>query len=260
MAKLEHSEVGLIPGKIIRMEVFPGIIGIAKETKKTGLQVVGPPNIWIIKGRKLSIVDTGLKDRDGVGWITSVLEEFGGISNVENIIITHNDPDHAGNLTELKRKTPARVISYSNFVDEIDIGGASLKIIRTPGHSDNDISVFSSDGILFTGDTVLGSLDTVTVDRKLIKKYMQSLDLLKKLDPLIIAPGHGAVVKDPKLKIQRIIDHRIRRRSQILDLYNLGIKSSEKIAQIIYPASSVILGKAQVEAHLFELKNESLIK
>ena len=49
---------------------------------------------------------------------------------------------------------PWKITSFTHDGDRIDLGGRSLKIIATPGHTPDSISVFDSvNGLLFTGDT-----------------------------------------------------------------------------------------------------------
>jgi glyoxylase-like metal-dependent hydrolase (beta-lactamase superfamily II) len=49
---------------------------------------------------------------------------------------------------------PWKITSFTHDGDRIDLGGRSLKIIATPGHTPDSISLFDSvNGLLFTGDT-----------------------------------------------------------------------------------------------------------
>jgi glyoxylase-like metal-dependent hydrolase (beta-lactamase superfamily II) len=49
---------------------------------------------------------------------------------------------------------PWKITSFAHDGDRIDLGGRSLKIIATPGHTPDSISLFdSANGLLFTGDT-----------------------------------------------------------------------------------------------------------
>ena len=48
-----------------------------------------------------------------------------------------------------------------------------------------------------------------------LKEYMNSLEKLKGLNPSVIYPGHGPVVKDCGKIIQGYIDHRLQREQQV---------------------------------------------
>ena len=52
-----------------------------------------------------------------------------------------------------------------------------------------------------------------------LKEYMNSLQKLKGLNPSVIYPGHGPVVKDCGKIIQGYIDHRLQREQQVY-IYN----------------------------------------
>src|SRR5437764_9669748 len=49
---------------------------------------------------------------------------------------------------------PWKITAYTHNGDRIDLGGRSLEVIATPGHTPDAISLFeSANGLLFTGDT-----------------------------------------------------------------------------------------------------------
>jgi len=78
--------------------------------------------------------------------------------------------------------------------DVVELGGLKLKIIETPGHSEDSICVVcEKEGIIFTGDTLfksgIGRTDLEGGDygqiQKSLKRLMQYPDHYK------IYPGHG---------------------------------------------------------------------
>ncbi len=76
--------------------------------------------------------------------------------------------------------------------DTLTLGGSTLEIISTPGHTDGSICIKCGD-ILVTGDTLFaesyGRCDLYSGD---IRKMRQSLASLRQLDKNIaIYPGHG---------------------------------------------------------------------
>ncbi|MGA9350549.1 MAG: MBL fold metallo-hydrolase, partial [Anaerolineae bacterium] len=109
--------------------------------------------------------------------------------------------------------------------DTIQVGGLTIEVIDTPGHTLGSISlVLREEGVLFTGDTVLG-LGTVAImppphgDMAL---YMQSLERLKGYQAALLCPGHGPPVRDVARKLQELIDHRQERERQILAAVGQG--------------------------------------
>ena len=59
-------------------------------------------------------------------------------------------------------------------------------------------------------------------------QYMESLQKLLKFDSLIMYPGHGPVIKNPKQKITEYITHRNMREQQIIDTLTNNQKSLAK--------------------------------
>jgi ribonuclease/clavin/mitogillin len=149
--------------------------------------------------------------------------------------------------------------------DTLQVGGVTIEVIDTPGHTLGSISFYlREEGVLFTGDTVLG-LGTVAIfppphgDMAL---YMQSLERLKSYDATLLCPGHGPPVRDVARKLQELIDHRQERERQILSAVGQGRGRLETMLDDIYPELDkrlVGMARAQLLAHLHKLQSEGRI-
>jgi glyoxylase-like metal-dependent hydrolase (beta-lactamase superfamily II) len=149
--------------------------------------------------------------------------------------------------------------------DTVQVGGVTIEVIDTPGHSLGSISLYlREEDVLFTGDTVLG-LGTVAIfppphgDMAL---YMQSLERLQTYDAALLCPGHGPPVRDVARKLQELIDHRREREQQILTAVAQGQGRLEIMLADIYPELDkrlVGMARGQLLAHLHKLESEGRI-
>ena len=160
-------------------------------------------------------------------------------AGIRDILLTHWHHDHVGGvggvleLNEFKDCKVWKFPRYSNEPQtcpeiptsvlvhklvngqEFKVEGAKVKIVHTPGHTSDHVSVIL-DNILFSGDCILGE-GTAVFDY--LFEYMKSLELLLTLDVEKIYPAHGNVVQDAKEKIQFYIEHRKQRENDIMKVF-----------------------------------------
>ncbi len=141
------------------------------------------------------------------------------------IIITHTHPDHLGWAEEVAKVSEAEIILHENSEAVIDtymelarnwglpvgdkpsnwksvkgktslhFGSATFKILHTPGHSPDSISIYSKkENIVFTGDTLfqssVGRADLPFGDWSQLVTSIS--DVLYNLpDDTVVYPGHG---------------------------------------------------------------------
>lgn len=146
--------------------------------------------------------------------------------------------------------------------DEFTVGGLTLQIIHTPGHTLGSVCIYiPQEKALFTGDTALG-LGTVAISPPPhgdMALYLQSLDRLKAYDSAVMLPGHGIAVHDVRSKINELISHRHAREEQILKLMAKGKRTVKQMLSAIYPELDKRLlpsATRQIEAHLAKLQSE----
>ncbi len=195
--------------------------------------------------------------------------------------ITHHHSDHSGNLKWAHEELKAEVFvpkkgvpllkgrlprGYTTFSDEdpIELGGSlKVRVLQTPGHSVDSVCYYiEEEGVLFSGDTLLGS-STTTVHN--LGDYRRSLQRLVELPNLkVICPGHGPLVHDPRERLQQYVDHRNMRERQILAAMTEGSPlSSWEIMLRLYPEIDTRLRRAadnNVRSHLRQLEEEGRLK
>ena len=194
--------------------------------------------------------------------------------------ITHFHLDHSGNLKwvrenlkaevlvadaakpylEKDERLPADGLRELNDGQVINLdGGVRVQVMFTPGHSPDSLCYYiEEEGVLFSGDTLLGSSTTTVHDLGEYRRSLRKLLELPKLD--VICPGHGEVVNDPRERLQMYLSHREERERQILQtLAEGGEMTSWDIMLKIYGDLNPRLRRAadsNVQAHLRELAEQ----
>lgn len=174
----------------------------------------------VSKNKKAFVIDPG----DEGEKIYNYLEKNN--LKLEFIINTHGHFDHLGANKFLKEKTDAKIYAHPKaeikfkdpeknlsqlfynkkitsplgdryLKDEeiIDFEGVELKVIYTPGHSEDGISIFiKKDSILFSGDcifaTSIGRTDLADSNHALLKDSIEN-KLFCLDDQTRVYPGHG---------------------------------------------------------------------
>lgn len=262
------------------MEIVPGVYSVPVATPT--FMGVYDPNVYLVKGERAVLVDSGYGDSAAVGARLDYLKKTD--TALEYIILTHCHPDHIGGAGGLKAATGAKVLthylettggenesSFSPGVDKgvkdgetIGLGGIELEVVHTPGHSPGHICLYMRQGkVLFSGDHILGIGTTAISPRSGdMAQYIDSLRKLLRYDLSCICPGHGPVIREPRRKIQELVQHRLEREEQVLSCLRRGKCTVPEMVEEIYPElDSRLYGMAsdQVWAHLVKLDREGII-
>lgn len=225
-------------------------------------------NTWLIG--ETTVIDPGPEIAQHVDAIAAELPRLA------TILITHRHADHAPAAIPLARRTGAKIAAPEGVLDDADVamriaggetidsGDGLLSVIATPGHTKEHVCFLSSDGDLFTGDTILGSGTTAIFppdgDMRL---YLQSLRLLRRLEPKTIYPAHGPVRRDATALIEEYITHRLQREQEIVDAIAAGANDVHAIRAKVYADLDPRLERAaevQITAHVIKLVEEKRVR
>jgi hydroxyacylglutathione hydrolase len=200
---------------------------------------VGPiqSNCYVVYDEKSSdamVIDPG----EEAGKIIKMIEE--DKLKVRYIVCTHGHFDHIGAVSEVKKKTGAKVVINRNDSEifmhagelaaswgfqieqpaapdmlvedgaELVVGSLHFRVLVTPGHSPGGICLYGQ-GVLFTGDTIfagsVGRTDLYGGDMGELKKSFKRLILFP--PETMILPGHGGSSTIGKEKIVNFFVHEV---------------------------------------------------
>ncbi|GAB4324568.1 MAG: MBL fold metallo-hydrolase [Dehalococcoidia bacterium] len=237
-------------------------------------------NIYLVGRGQVLTVDSG-EAMDRYRWMLRGYLAATEKAEVAFAAITHHHNDHSGNLKWardifgaevvippnarplLKGRLPAKGVRKVSDGEVFDLGGgARLQVLITPGHSVDSVCYYLEDeGVLFTGDTMLGSTTTTVSDLGAYRRTLEQLLALPNLK--VICPGHGPLVHDPRDRLRSYITHRNMRERQILEaLEQHGPMTSWDIMLKLYPDVDPRLRRAaegNVRTHLRQLEQEGRI-
>nr|XP_033335103.1 endoribonuclease LACTB2 [Megalopta genalis] len=268
---------------------LPTITRLSKQV----IRILGcNPGVMTLQGTNTYLVGTGSKriliDSGEAGTADEYIKVLSQVlkderATVEHLVITHWHMDHIGGANAVQNLLNSMSPTGHNTIwklprspeDEgpskeeiatnwqplqdkqiVEVEGAKIIVEHTPGHATDHASLLLKDeGILFSGDCILGERTAVFED---LQTYIQSLKKILTLKPKVIYPGHGSIILDPETSINFYIEHRLKREAAILDILEKHSKSSTlsemDIVNHIYTDTSQIMWEAAAYNVLMHLK------
>ncbi|MEG1860904.1 MAG: MBL fold metallo-hydrolase, partial [Bacteroidaceae bacterium] len=108
--------------------------------------------------------------------------------------------DYDINTYEFFQGTPTRLVKDG---DTIDLGGRSIQVLHTPGHSPGHLCFWEEErGYLFTGDLVYKEMLTAYFPSTNPAQYLMSLEKIAQLPVLNVFPAHHSLTIQPEILIR----------------------------------------------------------
>jgi len=194
-------------------------------------------NIFLIKGKNSTIIDTGTGLHQK--YVEEKIKENIEPTEIKNIILTHEHYDHCGGVKKIFELTngKAQVYAHKNATDKIQsgtsdfarmLGGSMPKMnvdkqlsdndklmigddeyitIYTPGHTPGSICLYSKKNqTLFSGDTIFpyGYFGRYDFPGGSFEQLKQSIEKISRLDVERLYPGHESIIeKDANSHIKK---------------------------------------------------------
>lgn len=237
--------------------------------------MTGPgTNTYLVGRQQVAVIDPG---SDDPRHIDAILDACG--DRLRWILATHTHPDHSPGAAALAAATGAEVLG--NRIDDGDLQdptfrpvrsfvqdellrgpGFTLRALLTPGHVANHVCfLLEEEQLLFTGDHLMQGTTVVIVPPfGDMKEYLESLQMLHRYQIAALAPGHGTVIRDPQVEIDRVIRHRLAREAKVLAaLHKVGEATLETLTPLVYDDVAPTLhpvARYSLWAHLLKLERD----
>jgi glyoxylase-like metal-dependent hydrolase (beta-lactamase superfamily II)/8-oxo-dGTP pyrophosphatase MutT (NUDIX family) len=261
----------IVPGKPVRLSER-----VLRLTAPNPGYMTGPGTNSYLVGNAdaLAVIDPGPDDAQHV---EALLRECG--ARLRLIITTHTHLDHSPAARRLKEATGAEVLGMpappharqdQAFApdrvpvhgERIAIGGATLRVVHTPGHASNHLCyLLEEEKMLFTGDHIMqGSTVVINPPDGDMQAYFASLRALLEEDLEWLAPGHGFLIDQPHRAVRRLLAHRQTREDKVLRaLREAGAVTTQALLPRVYddvPSERLAMAERSLLAHLEKLAAE----
>jgi glyoxylase-like metal-dependent hydrolase (beta-lactamase superfamily II) len=218
-------------------------------------------NTWVLHdpdAAEAVVVDPGPLDEGHLRRVLDVVRSRD--ARVGVALLTHRHDDHSGGARRfaelaqcpVRAADPAYRVGGAGLDDAsvVSVGGLEVSVVATPGHtSDSTSLLLKTEGMLLTGDTVLGRGTTVVAHPDgALGPYLASLDRLRRLvdeaSVVRLLPGHGPVVDDPAGVLDFYRTHRAERLAQVRAAVAAGARTPRDVVERVYADVDQVLWPA----------------
>ncbi len=208
-------------------------------------------NTWVLSAPGASqavVIDPGPDDERHLQAVRQAVAARG--SRVGAVLLTHGHHDHSAGAQRLAQSfgvgvralDPAHRLGSEGLGggDVVEIGDLRLDVVASPGHTRDSLCfVLRDEGLLLTGDTVLGRGTAVIhhPDGELAA-YLESLHRLERviaaLEVAALLPGHGPVLDRPADVVAAYLAHRAERLDAVRAALEDGARTAREVVEAVY--------------------------
>lgn len=182
-------------------------------------------NTWLLDWAGGTVaIDPGCDDP---AHLDAIEREAAG--RLSHVLVTHTHRDHVGGAEALAARSGARLGGHrrsalAGFQAPLGLGEgdrvAGLTVLETPGHAADHLCFAAADGVLFTGDHVMGWSTSVVPPPPNgdLGAFLEQLERLRDRNDRLMLSGHGPPITAPRALCQSLIDHRRARDASIAAL------------------------------------------
>ena len=267
----------ITPGRLVALSDR-----VSRLTAPNPGMMTGPgTNTYLIAaGDAMAVIDPGPLIDEHIDAIVNAARAKH--ASIRWIFCTHTHMDHSPAASRLHALTHAELLGMpaprhgqqdESFVphrllrhgDRLPLGGASLRVIHTPGHASNQLCyLLEEERLLFTGDHIMqGSTVVINPPDGDMSAYFRSLRALLDEDIDYIAPGHGFLMDHVEEVVERLLVHRLARENKVVHaLARLGEASIDELVPIVYddtPSRLHLVAARSLLAHCLKLAEDDRV-
>ena len=251
-----------VPPRGVPLFVQPGIRRIVAPNP--GPMTYHGTNSWLVDWDAGTVViDPGSEDE---AHLAAILHEAGG--RLTHILVTHTHRDHLEGAHTLSKRTGAPTVGYrvsgdAAFAAAIGLEDgdriAGLTALHTPGHAMDHLCFAHPDGILFSGDHVMGWSTSVVPPPPYgdLDLFIENLQRVRDRDDRLMLSAHGAAIEQPSELVAGLLEHRIARERSIEGTLDADVRSLEALlgrAYVNLKPELIQAARANLLSHLIRLE------
>jgi glyoxylase-like metal-dependent hydrolase (beta-lactamase superfamily II) len=223
-------------------------------------------NSWLVDWKDGTVlIDPGSDDEAHLG---AILAEARG--RLTHILLTHTHRDHLDGAIVLSQRAGAPIAGFRTSADpgfDADIkledgdriGG--LSVLHTPGHAMDHLCFARDDGVIFSGDHVMGWSTSVVPPPPYgdLVLFIANLERVRDRHDQLMLSAHGAAIPRPFETVQALIEHRLARERSIAALLTAEPRPIDALLSRAYiNLKPELLGPARANllSHLTKLQGD----
>lgn len=165
---------------------------------------------------------------------------------------------------------PFQVDKFLKDGEEWSIGGKTVNVVATPGHTRGHCSFFiPEDGILIAGDDILPHItpnlspDLLAPEFRPLKSFLESLEKIRRLPVRKVYPAHGLPFTDLESRVEEIKVHHRERKALTLRALKDHPRTTSEVSGDIFgsdlPDFDKLLALNETYVHILELEDEGVV-
>ncbi len=223
-------------------------------------------NSWLVDWQGgTMLIDPGSNDE---AHLEAIMDEAGG--RLTHIIVSHTHHDHLDGAVTLARRLKVPTAGFRHSADrgfeaDIKLGDGEriggLTALHTPGHAMDHLCFMHDDGILFSGDHVMGWSTSVVPPPPAgdLCLFIASMQRVRDLRSRLMLSAHGPAITRPFETVEGLLEHRMARERSIAALLRPQPQSLEALLASAYVGLKPRLvgpARANLLSHLIKLERD----